>query len=205
MTMVGFLVTLIKAGLVFGLLAITIKGLRRFDRRAGTGGGRRARRSRGAGRPTGRSRRGRRDERVLEIVERAQVGRASSVILVRVQDQHWVLGVTEQQISMLTEVDVPEPVEDAIDLRAEPTTVAPFGLKAWQDLARHARQYLSGGQKVELLDLPDMVDDRPLISADDRPTPTGDADLHGRTAANGRTEANGRTDGASHENHESGS
>jgi hypothetical protein len=188
MTMVGFLVTLIKAGLVFGLLAVTIKMLRRYDRRSGTGGGRRAGRSRRGGGAGGRSRRARHDERVLEIVERAPVGRASSVLLVRVQDQHWVLGVTEQQISMLLEVDLPEVAEDTIDLRAEATPMAALGLKAWQQLARHARQYLPGGQKVELLEPPGVVTAGPAPSTPEQPV------------TNGRLE-----DVAPHTNHEIGS
>lgn len=152
MTMVGLLVTLAKAGLVFGLLAITVKMLRRYDRRSGTS----SRRGKARGGAT-RSRRG--STRVLDVVERAPLGRAASVVLVRVQDQHWVLGVTEQQVTMLLEVDLPEP--ESIDLRAETKTAAAVGLGAlsWGELARQARQYLPARSRIEVIDAPTLNDE----------------------------------------------
>ncbi|MEZ5233293.1 MAG: flagellar biosynthetic protein FliO [Acidimicrobiales bacterium] len=165
MTMVGFLVTLGKAGIVFGLLAMTVKMLRRYDRRLGTGG-RRPGAAGTAARRGARPRR-RRERRVLDVVERAPLGRAASVVLVRVQDQHWVLGVTEQQVSMLLEVDLPD--DGAIDLRGAgaeagggigtaadgtATTTLPdgFGAIFRAELLRHTRRYLPGRSKVEVLD-----------------------------------------------------
>ena len=175
MTMVGFLVTLGKAGIVFGLLAVTVKMLRRYDRRLGTG----ARRPGAAGAAARRGAlpRRRRERRVLDVVERAPLGRAASVVLVRVQDQHWVLGVTEQQVSMLLEVDLPQ--DGAIDLRAAgdlatggadaPSatggavgTADGFGAIFRAELLRHTRRYLPGRSKVEVLDpasVPATVDD----------------------------------------------
>ena len=94
MTVVGLLSTLIKAGLVFGLLAVTVKMLRRYDRRAGTTG--RRHRGRTGRHGTGRHASGRglgaalsgiggRSDRVLDVVERAPLGRTTSAVLVRVQ------------------------------------------------------------------------------------------------------------------------
>ncbi len=60
-----------------------------------------------------RPRTSRRAPRALEIVERATLGRTSAVVLLRVRDQHVLLGVTDQQINVLRTLD-PEP---AIDLR----------------------------------------------------------------------------------------
>ncbi len=133
MTLLSLLITMLKAASVFALLAFTVKMLRRYDRRSGTAPRRNSRR--GTAR-LGPRRSSRRPERILDVVERASLGRASSVVLVRVRDQHWVLGVTEQQVSMLLEVDLDE--EEAIDLRPEPeegATAAP----SWGTLFSHLR------------------------------------------------------------------
>ncbi|MCC6437252.1 MAG: flagellar biosynthetic protein FliO [Acidimicrobiales bacterium] len=170
MTMVGILVTLGKAGIVFGLLAVTVKLLRRYDRRVGTGP-RRPGPARG-----GRGHR-RRDRRVLDVVERTTLSRTASMILVRVQDQHWVLGVTDQQVTMLLEVDLPEEA-DAIDLRARHTgrsapegnapegagddaAAAPerFSALLRSELLRQTRRYRPGRSRVEVLDPPAVTGD----------------------------------------------
>lgn len=173
MTMVGFLVTLGKAGIVFGLLALTIKLLRRYDRRVGTGPRRSA---------PGRAGRGlrRRDRRVLDVVERTGLSRTASMVLVRVQDQHWVLGVTDQQVTMLLEVDLPDD-GDAIDLRPRRTersvptgtgedgvgdrgrdadgSAVPerFSALLRSELVRQTKRYLPGRARVEVLDPPTVT------------------------------------------------
>ncbi len=146
MTMVGFLVTLIKAGLVFGLLALTIRMLRRYDQRAARAGS--TSRPRRAGRGSKR-----RTERLLDVVERAPLNRSASVVLVRVRDQHWVLGVTEQQVSMLLEVDLPDEPE-TIDLRAEHDGPVGFAAVSWRELSRQAQRYFPNRTKVEAVSTP---------------------------------------------------
>lgn len=180
--MVGFLVTLVKAGMVFALLALTVKMLRRYDsRRFGTTSRKRAgmtarpRAGSGARDPWGRGGRARtarwsrtsRPEPILDVVERAPLGRSSSVILVRVQDQHFLFGVTDAQISMLLEVDVPAEAdaEAAIDLRPEADQddatdgLAPTTPSFGAELLRQARQYLPGASRVEIIDTPQLTDE----------------------------------------------
>ena len=185
--MVGFLVTLVKAGMVFALLALTVKMLRRYDsRRFGTtsrkraGAGARQRAGSGARDPLGRGGRARtarwsrtsRPEPVLDVVERAPLGRSSSVILVRVQDQHFLFGVTDTQISMLLEVDVPADADatTAIDLRPDAggddatedddrRGRAPMTTSFSAELLRQARQYLPGASRVEVIDTPQLADE----------------------------------------------
>lgn len=190
--MVGFLVTLVKAGMVFALLALTVKMLRRYDsRRFGTTSRKRAgttsrsRAGSGTRDPWGRSGRARtarwsragRPEPILDVVERAPLGRSSSVILVRVQDQHFLFGVTDAQISMLLEVDVPaeSDADAAIDLRPDtdqddatdglaPTKAslgaASLGATSFSaELLRQARQYLPGASRVEVIDTPQLADE----------------------------------------------
>lgn len=110
MSMVGVISVLVKTGAVFGLLAITVRLLRRIDGGRGRTGRSRRNSGRGAPGPLARLLGGggtRRRDPLLEIVERKTLGRASSVVLLRVQDQHWVVGVTDQAVSVLLEVDVP--------------------------------------------------------------------------------------------------
>lgn len=55
-----------------------------------------------------------RNEVLLELVARQQVGRASSVAVVRVADQALVVGVTDEQVSLLAEVEL-EQVQQALE------------------------------------------------------------------------------------------
>ena len=50
----------------------------------------------------------------LEIIERKQLGKSSSVALVRVDGQTLVLGVSEHQVQVLVEMPVAEAVEPAV-------------------------------------------------------------------------------------------
>lgn len=180
--MVGFMVTLMKAGLVFALLAITVKVLRRFDGRAGGSRRRRGNAGMGGGLVAGgRSRRRRRPERVLDVVERAPLGRASSVVLVRVRDQHFVLGVTDQQVAMLLEVDLPDDDDDAIDLRADAGQgQRPAAALSLGELVRQAKLYLPGRSRIEPVDVEDALAaatdeadaDRPAAAATPREVPS---------------------------------
>lgn len=128
MSMVGLLGLLVKAASVFGLLALTVRLLRRVDASRGVSRGR-ARGGQGrpgagsAGRAPAVGNLGRllggggrrRSTPVLDIVERKSLGRTSSLLLLRVQDQHWVVGVTDQAVSVLLEVDIPADEPDHTD------------------------------------------------------------------------------------------
>lgn len=96
--MVGMLEMVVKAGAVFGLLALTVRLLRRID------GGNRSRRTRSL--RAGGRRRPLRNGRVLEVVERTGVGRTATVVVVRVAGEHWVLGVTDTGINRLGDIDL---------------------------------------------------------------------------------------------------
>lgn len=48
---------------------------------------------------------------LTEVVARQPLSRAASVVVVRVGERTLVLGVTEQQVSLLTETELPEAVE----------------------------------------------------------------------------------------------
>jgi len=189
--MVGIMVTLVKAGGVFALLALTVKLLRRYDRtRLGTssrgrrGTPSRARRSAGAGHgrrggllSLGAAALGRGDapRPVLDVVERAPLGRATSVVLVRVHDQHFLFGVTDTQVSMLLEVDLPDDTDGHVeghlderdglplDLRSDtaddgqtPEAVGTVSFRS--ELLRQARLRLPGHgtDRVELIDPPHL-------------------------------------------------
>jgi hypothetical protein len=161
---VGILSTLIKAAAVFALLFVTIRLLRRLDGgRSSSGRPTAARRSRrlraGAGR-SGRSGglgRSRQPDRLLEVVERASVGRASSLMLVRVQERYCMVGVTEQQVSLLCEVDVqtasPE-ADDLVDLRERERD---RGRSApWGELARVVLDRIPSRTHIEAVPTPEL-------------------------------------------------
>lgn len=207
MTMVGFLVTLMKAATVFGLLALTVKMLRRYDRRSGTSG-RRAPGARG-----GRGR-GRRSRRVLDVVERAPLGRSASMVLVRVQDQHWVVGVTEQQVTMLLEVDLPDDDPGTIDLRPRRGAAASGGAPApalsFGELLKQARQYLPVRGRIEPLD-PSEVQGEVATAGADAPAARPDEPAHATVLAGSAGSAGSadggdrRTDAVEHLAHSNGS
>jgi flagellar protein FliO/FliZ len=61
---------------------------------------------------------------LIEVVARQRVGRASTVNVVRVADVVLVVGATEQQVTVLAEVD-PETVEQALVARRGPVRRLP--------------------------------------------------------------------------------
>ncbi len=70
--------------------------------------------------------RGSRVAGLTEVVARQQLSRAASVVVVRVGERNLVLGVTEQQVSLLTETDLPAPdpadgVREVVELDRCPT------------------------------------------------------------------------------------
>lgn len=55
-----------------------------------------------------------RNDGLVELVARQQVGRTSAVAVVRVADQALVVGVTDQEVSLLAEVEL-EAVQQAVE------------------------------------------------------------------------------------------
>lgn len=75
-----------------------------------------------------RGRGGRMVPGATEVLARQQISRAASVVVVRVGDKALVLGVTEQQVNLLGETDLPEPDQggrrtESIDLTADADAV----------------------------------------------------------------------------------
>src|SRR3954469_9563788 len=64
---------------------------------------------------------------LIEVVARQRMGRASTVNVVRIGDTCLVVGATEEQVTLLAEVD-PETVDGAVQARTAPRwTPAPGG------------------------------------------------------------------------------
>ena len=74
---------------VFGLLGFTLWWIRRYD--------------------TAKMARGVRGDRPVEIIGQARIGKTTSVALVRVGDTTFTLGVTEQQVTLLSSETLPVP------------------------------------------------------------------------------------------------
>src|SRR4051794_25393729 len=61
---------------------------------------------------------------LIEVVARQRMGRASTVNVLRIGDVCLVVGATEEQVTLLAEVD-PETVEDAVRAKHAPRQLAP--------------------------------------------------------------------------------
>jgi flagellar protein FliO/FliZ len=61
---------------------------------------------------------------LIEVVARQRMGRASTVNVVRIGDVCLVVGATEEQVTLLAEVD-PETVEAAVRTKQAPRSLAP--------------------------------------------------------------------------------
>src|SRR4051794_34603110 len=61
---------------------------------------------------------------LIEVVARQRLGRASTVNVVRIGDVCLVVGATEEQVTLLAEVD-PETVESTVGVRQAPRQLAP--------------------------------------------------------------------------------
>jgi flagellar protein FliO/FliZ len=116
---------LLKVVLTFGLLFLTLKMVCRLHgpRMGGGGLGGRARRP-GMPRP-------------VEVIGRSQLGRSSSVAVVRVGERCLALGVTDQNISVLTEVELGE-----ADLTPPPPagTQGQVPQPSWRELVETLRE-----------------------------------------------------------------
>ena len=111
--------TLIKVAITFGLLFVTLRVVGRLNGsrpRLGSGGGR-----------------GARVERPVELVARSSLGRSASVAIVRLGQRCFALGVTDQHINLIAEVEIdlstPEPAG----------TQAPETRPSWRDLVENLR------------------------------------------------------------------
>jgi len=62
--------------------------------------------------------------RLIEVVARQRMGRASTVNVVRIGDLCLVVGATEEQVTLLAEVD-PETVDAAVRTKQAPRALAP--------------------------------------------------------------------------------
>src|SRR3954469_12492659 len=69
---------------------------------------------------------------LIEVVARQRLGRASTVNVVRIGDVCLVVGATEEQVTLLAEVD-PETVESTVGARQAPRPLAPVA----EDDAQH--------------------------------------------------------------------
>ena len=108
---------IIKVALTFGLLFLTLKLVARVN-----GRGLRVRTSAGAPRP-------------VELVGRTSLGRSASVALVRMGERCFALGVTEQKVNVLSEVE--------IDLTPPPPpagTQGPVVRPSWRELVESLRE-----------------------------------------------------------------
>jgi flagellar biogenesis protein FliO len=85
--------TLVKVVATFGLLLLTLKLVGRFYGVGRTG----VARPRAGGGPA---------VRPVEILSRTTLGRNSSVAVVRMGERCFALGVTDQEINLLTEVEI---------------------------------------------------------------------------------------------------
>src|SRR4051794_19795635 len=61
---------------------------------------------------------------LIEVVARQRMGRASTVNVLRIGDVCLVVGATEEQVTLLAEVD-PETIEEAVGARQAPRQLAP--------------------------------------------------------------------------------
>jgi flagellar biogenesis protein FliO len=110
--------SIIKVVATFGLLFVTLRVVGRLN-------GVRPRPSGGKG---GRA------QRPVELVGRSSLGRSASVAVVRLGERCFALGVTEQHINLIAEVEIdlsdPEPAG----------TLAPETRPSWRDLVENLRE-----------------------------------------------------------------
>lgn len=126
--------SLVKVALTFGLLFLTLKLIGRLY--GGTGGA--SRRSRHSGQP-------------VEIIGRTSLGRAASIVLVRMGRHSYALGVTQQGVNLLTEVELDDDPTPAIEAAASPAspiitpriparTQGPVSSPSWRDVMESLRE-----------------------------------------------------------------
>lgn len=120
--------TLVKVVLTFGLLFLTLKLIGRFM-------GPQAGKVRHTGRP-------------VEIMGRTSLGKAAQIVLVRLGDRSYALGVSQQGVQMLTEVDLDGETVDVTEADralAAPVdhparTQGPVTHTSWRDMIESLRE-----------------------------------------------------------------
>lgn len=129
---------LVKVAVVFALLWITLKLVARVHRNSGgVVVRRRAAAGGGAVRPTGR---------LVEVMGRSALGRNTSIVVVRVGDNCLALGVSEQNVNLLSEVDLDLDLDDdddpvVIDSHTDPArTQVSAPRPAWKDFVENLRE-----------------------------------------------------------------
>ena len=130
----GAIFVLIKVGFVFGLLFVTLRVVGKLY----GNGGRKIAGTKG-------------NNYSVQVLGRQSVGRNADVTVVSLGDRTLVLGVTEHNVSVVTELDPEEIVETislpataipaAIALPAAPArTQAPVTVPTWRDLLDNLRE-----------------------------------------------------------------
>ena len=124
--------SIVKVVLIFGLLWLTLRFVGRLN---------------GAPRGPMVGRRRAAAPRPVEVIGRSALGRSSSVAVVRLGDRCFALGVTEQQVRLLTEVEVdltaPEPPPAPPEPPHSPLpagTQVPGFRPSWRDLVETLRE-----------------------------------------------------------------
>jgi len=78
---------------------------------------------------------GRRGAGSLAVLHRQQLSRGAAVAVVQVADRAMVLGVTDQQVSMLGETDLAAfEIEPPDGERRKPVTLEPGGMRTWRSM-----------------------------------------------------------------------
>jgi flagellar biogenesis protein FliO len=123
---------IIKVALVFGLLWVTLRVVARLN--GPKMGGAVGRRRDPVARP-------------VEVLGRSPLGRSASVSVVRLGDRCFALGVTEQNVNLLTEVDIdltepPDapPVVSPISSPIPARTQVPGARPTWRDFVESLRE-----------------------------------------------------------------
>ena len=112
---------LIKVGFVFGLLFLTLRVVGKLYS------------------PGGRV--GRNSNAMVQVLGRQSIGRNADVTVVSLGDRTLVLGVTEHNVSVVTELDNEEIVETVSLPAVIPArTQAPSPVPSWRDLLESMRE-----------------------------------------------------------------
>ena len=115
---------LVKVGLVFGLLFVTLRVVGKLH--MGGGGARLGARKDGA---------------VVQVLGRQSLGRNADVTVVALGDRTLVLGVTEHNVSVVTELEHEPVVTEIVSQPALPArTQASASVPTWRDLLESLRE-----------------------------------------------------------------
>lgn len=103
----SLLSALVRVAIVMALLFGTLRVIGRITGRRAPGGGRGVvRRNLGGGGG---------DRRMVEVLDRQSLGKTTSIALVRIGDRRVALGVTDQRVDVLLQLDPEPPALEALD------------------------------------------------------------------------------------------